>query len=268
MEWVFREYRPEIALHAAAYKHVPLMEHFPEAAVRVNVGGTWSLFEMAARHGTERLVLISTDKAADPVSVLGASKRIGEMMAIAAPASGPLITAAVRFGNVLGSRGSVVPTFERQIDAGGPITVTHPEATRFFMSVGEAVSLVLQAATMAQGGEVFMLDMGEQIRIIDLATRMIRLHGLRVGKDIRIVHTGLRTGERLHEKLVANSEQRLPTAHPKIFAVRSRLEMDWTTLTSEVEELQRMLDQGASRARLVQNLFAVAGAPEVAEGES
>jgi len=261
MEAIFHEYRPQITAHAAAYKHVPLMERCPEEAVRVNVGGTLALFELAEKYGTERFVLVSTDKAVDPVSVLGASKRLGEMLVAASPSDGPMIATAVRFGNVLGSRGSVVPIFDQQIDAGGPVTVTDPEATRFFMSVSEAASLILQAASMAQGGEVFMLEMGEQIRIVDLAARMIRLRGLRVGEDIHIVYTGLRPGERLYEKLVASSEERLPTSHPQIDAAHDATQVDWTTLRAEIDALLHLLEQGASRAELRKRLFAVARAP-------
>ncbi len=261
MEAIFCEYRPQIALHAAAYKHVPLMERFPEEALRVNVSGTLLLLELAAAYGTERFVFVSTDKAVDPVSVLGASKRLGEMLVAAMPADSALVATAVRFGNVLGSRGSVVPTFERQIDAGGPLTVTDPEATRFFMSVSEAASLILQAASLARGGEVFMLDMGEQIRIVDLAAKMIRLRGLRVGEDIRIVYTGLRPGERLHERLVAGSEQRLPTSHPQIHALRDAASVGWTTLRAEIDELLELLEEGATRRDLRDKLFAVARAP-------
>jgi FlaA1/EpsC-like NDP-sugar epimerase len=261
MEAIFREYRPQITAHAAAYKHVPLMERCPEEAVRVNVGGTLVVFELAAKYGTERFVLVSTDKAVDPISVLGASKRLGEMLVAASPSDGKMIAAAVRFGNVLGSRGSVVPIFDQQINAGGPVTVTDPEATRFFMSVSEAASLILQAASMARGGEVFMLEMGEQIRIVDLAARMIRLRGLRVGEDIHIVYTGLRPGERLYEKLVASSEERLPTSHPQIDAAHDATQVDWTTLRAEIDSLLDLLEQGAPREELRERLFAVAQAP-------
>jgi FlaA1/EpsC-like NDP-sugar epimerase len=262
MDSVYREYRPQITLHAAAYKHVPLMERWPEEAVRVNVGGTLLLLELAARYGTERFVFISTDKAVEPISVMGASKRIGEMLMAASPAQAAMVTTAVRFGNVLGSRGSVVPTFESQMDAGGPLTVTHSEATRFFMSVNEAASLVLQAASMACGGEVFMLDMGEQIRIVDLAGKMIRLRGLRVGEDIRIVYTGLRPGERLHERLLASSEERFPTSHPQIYAVRDHEPVDGDMLRAATHALLDLVEEAAPRAELTARLFAVARAPE------
>jgi FlaA1/EpsC-like NDP-sugar epimerase len=262
MDSVYSEYRPQITLHAAAYKHVPLMEHWPEEAVRVNVGGTLALLELAACYGTERFVFISTDKAVEPVSVLGATKRVGEMLMAATPAEDEMVTTAVRFGNVLGSRGSVVPTFESQIGAGGPVTVTDPQATRFFMSVGEAASLVLQAASMARGGEVFMLDMGEQIRIIDLASKMIRLRGLRVGEDIRIVYTGLRPGEKMHEKLLAGSEERFPTSHPQIYAVLNQEDMDWAELRATTRELLELLEAAAPRGELTARLFALARAPE------
>jgi FlaA1/EpsC-like NDP-sugar epimerase len=262
MDSVYSEYRPQITLHAAAYKHVPLMERWPEEAVRVNVGGTLTLLELAAQYGTERFVFISTDKAVEPVSVLGATKRVGEMLMAASPPEAEMVTTAVRFGNVLGSRGSVVPTFESQIDAGGPVTVTDPQATRFFMSVSEAASLVLQAASMARGGEVFMLDMGEQIKIIDLANKMIRLRGLRVGEDIRIVYTGLRPGEKMHERLLAGSEERFPTCHPQIYAVRNQENAEWAELRAATRELLDMLEVAAPRGALTSWLFSVAKVPQ------
>jgi FlaA1/EpsC-like NDP-sugar epimerase len=228
MRVIFRTYRPDIVFHAAAYKHVPLMQEHPEEAVRVNVLGTWIVAELAAEYRAERFVLISTDKAVNPCSVMGATKRLCERI-VASAAQGRLLPSnaedrhtlftAVRFGNVLGSRGSVVPTFERQIQQGGPVTVTHPEMTRYFMSVSEAVSLIIQAAVLTQGGDLFLLDMGQQILIDDLARRLIRLHGLRPEIDIPIVYTGPRPGEKLHEEPVAQHEACEPTPCEHIFRV-------------------------------------------------
>jgi FlaA1/EpsC-like NDP-sugar epimerase len=250
MEFIFALYQPQVIFHAAAYKHVPLMEQYPEEAVRVNVMGTRIVAELAAKYGAERFVLISTDKAVNPCSVMGATKRLCEMMIASmqgdagtgeqrsgrAEGQKTLFT-AVRFGNVLGSRGSVVPTFERQIERGGPVTVTHPEMTRYFMSVNEAVKLVIQAATLTRGGDIFLLEMGQQIRIDDLARHLIRLRGLRPGVDISIVYTGPRPGEKMHEELLANGEEREPTSHPHIFRVRCNHTLDRAALQRQVNEL-------------------------------
>jgi FlaA1/EpsC-like NDP-sugar epimerase len=245
MESIFALYRPQIIFHAAAYKHVHLMEEYPEEAVRVNVMGTRIAAELAARYGAERFVLISTDKAVNPCSVMGATKRLCEMMI--ASMGGDIgaeeqkgqktLFAAVRFGNVLGSRGSVVPTFERQIERGGPVTITHPEMTRYFMSVSEAVKLVIQAATLTQGSDIFLLEMGQQIRIEDLAHLLIRLRGLRPGMDIPIVYIGPRPGEKIHEELLADSEEREPTSNPYIFRVRCNNVPDHAVLQRQVDEL-------------------------------
>ncbi len=217
---LFEEYRPQVVFHAAAYKHVPVMESHPHLALRTNVLGTLHVGRAAAKYKAERFVFVSTDKAVHPSSVMGATKQIGESITFGLAAeSRTTHFTSVRFGNVLGSRGSVVPVFEQQIDAGGPVTVTDEDMTRFFMTVPEAVKLIIQAAALTKGIDLFMLDMGEQIRISDLAGRMIRLRGLRPNVDIPIVYTGLRPGEKLHEQLLDNNEYREPTPHPQIFRV-------------------------------------------------
>lgn len=213
---LFRASRPEIVFHAAAHKHVPLMEQFPGEAVRNNVLGTRIVAEAALISGSTHFVLLSTDKAVNPSSVMGATKRIAELIIQGMNGVGPTRFSAVRFGNVLGSNGSVVPLFADQIRKGGPVTVTHPDIRRYFMTIPQAVQLVLQASMMGRGGEVFVLDMGEQILIVDLARRMIELAGLVPDKDIRIEFIGLRPGEKLSEELFEETEQVEPTAHPKV----------------------------------------------------
>jgi FlaA1/EpsC-like NDP-sugar epimerase len=216
---IFRRHRPDVLFHAAAHKHVPMMESQPGEAIRNNSLGTANLARLAHECGVGRFVLISTDKAINPTNVMGASKRLAEIFLQSFSAANPNPTRfmAVRFGNVLGSSGSVVPIFQKQIAAGGPITVTHPEVTRYFMTIPEAVGLVLQAGALGQGGEIFVLDMGDPVKILDLATQMIELCGYRAGEDIEIQFSGLRPGEKLFEELSHHKERLTETGHPKIF---------------------------------------------------
>jgi len=222
VERAFRRHHPEIVFHAAAHKHVPLLEQHPSEAILTNVAGTLHVLDAAAAVGVERFVFISTDKAVAPKSVMGASKRLGEHLVLGSAPPGAT-HAAVRFGNVLGSRGSVVPTFVRQIEDGGPVTVTDERMTRYFMSIPEAVQLVLQAAALAQGGDLFVLDMGEPVRILDLAERMIRLSGARPGIDIEVRVTGVRPGEKLSEELRNEDEPAQPTVHESISRISPTL---------------------------------------------
>jgi len=223
MESIFMKYEIQVIYHAAAYKHVPLMEHNPFEAVGVNVGGTKNIADLAVKYQAEKFVMISTDKAVNPTNVMGASKRIAEIY-IQSLNSPNLKTRFIttRFGNVLGSNGSVIPRFRSQIEKGGPLTVTHPEITRYFMTISEAVQLVLEAGTMGHGGEIFVFDMGKPVKIVDMAKKMIQLAGYVEGIDIKIVYTGLRPGEKLYEELLASSELTLPTHHEKINIAKVR----------------------------------------------
>ncbi len=218
---VFDQYRPYSVFHAAAHKHVPLMESNVAEAVTNNVLGTKNVAELSAEFGVEHLVMISTDKAVRPTNIMGATKRVAEQIVQEIAEAHERKFVAVRFGNVLGSRGSVVPTFLRQIQTGGPVTVTHPEMRRYFMTIPEAVQLVLQAGAIGRGGEVFVLDMGEPIKVLDLATDLIRLSGLEVGTDIEIRFSGTRPGEKLYEELFFDSESAVPTDHPKVLRARN-----------------------------------------------
>ena len=247
---VFTDFRPQVVFHAAAHKHVPLMEINVEEAVTNNLIGTKYVVEAASAVDTERLVLISTDKAVRPSSVMGATKRIAEMVVVDAAHRTGHAYSVVRFGNVLGSRGSVVPLFKRQIAHGGPVTVTHPEMKRYFMTIPESVHLVLQAAAMGQGGEVFMLNMGQPVRILDLAEDLIRLSGLEPGRDVEIVFTGIRPGEKLTEDLWGDGMDYKKTAHPEIFRVETEEAVLPADLDKLVEELARLADESEPSAIL------------------
>ncbi len=257
LESLFRRLQPEVIFHAAAHKHVPLMEENPEEAVTNNVLGTRNLLDLAERYGVEYFVMISTDKAVRPTSVMGATKRVAEQLVQAAAHRTGRRFVAVRFGNVLGSRGSVVPYFQEQIERGGPVTVTHPEITRFFMTIPEAVQLVLQAAILGQGGEIFVLDMGEPVKIIDLARDLIRLAGLREGRDIEIVFTGLRPGEKLYEELFLDEETYHRTAHKKIFVSQNGSSILTEDKAAKVQQLIETAYEGDS-ATMLELLHALA----------
>ncbi|HEX7395418.1 MAG TPA: nucleoside-diphosphate sugar epimerase/dehydratase [Anaerolineaceae bacterium] len=254
---VFCEHRPQVIFHAAAHKHVPLMEINIQDAVTNNILGTRNVVEAALESGVERLVMISTDKAIHPKNVMGATKRIAESIVLDAAGRSGLPYSVVRFGNVLGSRGSVVPLFKRQIAHGGPVTITHPDMKRFFMTIPEAVYLVLQASSMGSGGEVFVLNMGQQVRILDLAEDLIRLSGLEPGRDIEIIYTGIRPGEKLSEELWEDGSMLQRTIHPDIMNLDCKDELCSTDLSKAVDELMHLAQEGETTAvaRLLDELI-------------
>ncbi len=237
---IFNEFRPDVVFHAAAFKHVPVMEKFPEEAVRVNILGTYNLTIAADYYGVESFVLISTDKAVNPTGIMGASKRVAEYIVTGAGRKSSSNFVAVRFGNVIGSRGSVLPIFMEQLKNGGPITVTHPEMKRYFMMIPEAVALVLQAAATGRNGDVFLLDMGEPIKIVDLVKDLILLHNLVPDKDVKIEFTGIREGEKLFEEILTAEEGVVTTSHEKIFRSRISCMYDMNAIHKMVEEFVGM----------------------------
>ena len=237
LDEVFETYHPTVVFHAAAHKHVPLMEDSPNEAVKNNVFGTWKTAMAAAQNHTKKFVMISTDKAVNPTNIMGASKRICEMIVQTFNRHYETEFVAVRFGNVLGSNGSVIPLFKKQIAAGGPVTVTHPDIIRYFMTIPEAVSLVLQAGAYAKGGEIFVLDMGEPVKILDLAKNLIRLSGYRVGEDIKIVFTGLRPGEKLYEELLMK-EEGLQDTDNKLIHIGRPIELDERLFFQQLKQLE------------------------------
>jgi FlaA1/EpsC-like NDP-sugar epimerase len=245
---VFMQHKPEVVFHAAAHKHVPLMELNPVEAITNNVLGTRNMLAAALAADVERFVMISTDKAVNPTSVMGASKRAAELLVhhTAKETKRPYV--AVRFGNVLGSRGSVVLTFQKQIASGGPVTVTDPEMVRYFMTIPEAVQLVLQAAVLGTGGEVFLLNMGDPVKIIDLARDLIELSGLEVGRDIDIVFTGCRPGEKLYEELFVDGEDYQPTQHDKIFIAGNASSFVPDDLGARISALEKAAQRSDARA--------------------
>ena len=249
LEPIFKEYNPDVVFHAAAYKHVPLMEDFPPQAILTNVLGTKNIADLSVKYGVQRFIMVSTDKAVNPTNIMGASKRIAEIyvqslfLKLIKKNADCTKFITTRFGNVLGSNGSVVPYFKKQIAQGGPITVTHPDIIRYFMTIPEASSLVLEAATLGNGGEIYVFDMGQPVKISDLAKNMIRLAGYVPGKDIEIVYTGLRPGEKLYEELLNQKELTIPTTNEKILVAKVR-EYDFDEVAASIEQLIQSAQEG------------------------
>ena len=257
MEGVFRDYHPDYVYHAAAYKHVPLMEQNPYEAIRVNVGGTTIMTNLSVKYGVEKFVMVSTDKAVNPTNVMGASKRTCEQILRSRSSLEGNKTQFVitRFGNVLGSNGSVIPIFRRQIEEGGPVTVTHPDITRYFMTIPEACQLVLEAGFMGSGGEIFVFDMGEPVKIVDLARQMIKLSGYEPDKEIKIEFSGLRPGEKLYEELLTDQEKTLPTYNDKV-KIAEVADFDHEATLAKTVSLLRSCER-LSEKELVRKLQAI-----------
>lgn len=239
LERIFAQHKPEMVFHAAAYKHVPILESFPQEAIKVNVLGAKNMADLSVQYGTDKFILISTDKAVNPTNVMGASKRVAEIYVQSLNQECKTKFITTRFGNVLGSNGSVVPRFKKQIREGGPITVTHKDITRYFMTIPEACQLVLEAGSMGNGGEIFLFDMGEPVKIVDLAKKMIKLSGLKEGEDIKIVYTGLREGEKLYEELLSAAEGNIPTHHNKIMIGRAA-KQEYEIISSSISRLLKL----------------------------
>ncbi|NOZ46955.1 MAG: polysaccharide biosynthesis protein [Chlorobi bacterium] len=238
---VFETYQPSLVYHAAAYKHVPMMENNPTEAIRANVLGTKLMADLSTKHMVKKFVMVSTDKAVNPTNIMGASKRLAEIYIQSLNRISKTNFITTRFGNVLGSNGSVIPRFKKQIENGGPVTVTHPEVTRYFMTIPEACQLVLEACAMGKGGEIFIFDMGNSVKIVDLAKKMIRLSGLTLGKDIQLNFTGLRPGEKLYEELLNDKENTLPTHHSQIMIARI-YEYDYSYVTNNIDRLIQLIN--------------------------
>ncbi len=242
MEHAFQLFKPQIVYHAAAYKHVPMMENNPSEALNTNVNGSKIVADLSVKYGVEKFIMISTDKAVNPTNVMGASKRIAEIYIQALNQKSKTVFITTRFGNVLGSNGSAVTLFRKQIEKGGPVTVTHPEVIRYFMTIPEACRLVLEAGMMGKGGEIYLFDMGNPVKIVDLAKRMISLSGLELDKDIKIKFTGLRPGEKLYEELLNDEENTLPTHHPQIMIGKVKT-YDYDTVVKDITELIALFDK-------------------------
>ncbi|MBE9491475.1 MAG: polysaccharide biosynthesis protein, partial [Bacteroidetes bacterium] len=242
IEHIFQKYKPDIVFHAAAYKHVPMMEQNVAEAVKTNIDGTNILADLSLKYKVQKFIMVSTDKAVNPTSVMGASKRIAEIYTQALNQKNSTKFITTRFGNVLGSNGSVIPIFREQIEKGGPVTVTHPDITRYFMTIPEACQLVLEAGAMGKGGEIYIFDMGKSVKIVDLAKKMIKLSGLTLGKDIQIKFTGLRPGEKLFEELLNDQENTMPTHHSQIMIAKVK-EYDLHDISKEIDTLIKLIDQ-------------------------
>lgn len=265
---VFEKYRPEVVFHAAAHKHVPLMENCPEEAVKNNIFGTYHVVCAAEQYGVKKLVMISTDKAVNPTNVMGATKRYCEMILQSRAGSGTEFC-AVRFGNVLGSNGSVVPLFKRQIEAGGPVTLTDKRVTRYFMTIPEAAQLVLEAGAMAERGQIFVLDMGEPVKVLTLAEKLIRLSGMEPYRDIEIKEIGLRPGEKLYEELLTSQETLLKTANEKIFVAQQE-KISQRCIMAGLARLEKAVTQNEGRERMIallKQLVKTYCAPEEVNGD-